>query len=122
MMMGSWSGSCLPEDYTQLWHTTSWSNNGSNYPGFGNEASDALIDSIKTTLDEEKRSPMVKRLQKMIYDDQPFVFIYTNIRRGILHKRFGNCEFYSERPGILLHQSKLLSAGGSMMKDDVSPH
>jgi len=121
MMMGSWSGNCLPEDYTQLWHSTSWSNGGSNYPGFGNESSDALIDSIKVTLDEEKRTAMVKRLQKMIYDDQPYVFIYTNLRRVILHKRFGNCEFYSERPGILLNQSKLLNFGGSMVKDDVSP-
>ena len=118
MIMGSWSGSCLPEDYTQLWHTSSWSNGGSNYSGFGNAASDALIDSIKVTLDENLRIPMVKRLQKMIYDDQPFVFIYTNLRRAILHKRFGNCEFYSERPGILLNHCKLI---GAAFQNDVSP-
>ena len=122
MLMGSWSGTCLPEDYTQLWHTTSWSNGGSNYTGFGNAASDALIDSIKVTLDEEKRSIMVKRLQKIIYEDQPYVFIYTNLRRAILHKRFGNCEFYAERPGLLLNQSKLLGSGGPMVKDDTGPN
>lgn len=119
MIMGSWSGSCLPEDYTQLWHSGSWSSGGSNYSGFGNPASDALIDSIKVTLDEDIRTPMVKRLQKMIFDDQPFIFIYTNLRRAILHKRFGNCEFYSERPGILLSHCKLI---GAMNQDDVSPH
>ncbi|MCX6273710.1 MAG: ABC transporter substrate-binding protein [Bacteroidetes bacterium] len=119
MIMGSWSGSCLPEDYTQLWHSGSWSSGGSNYSGFGNPSSDALIDSIKVTLDEKVRTPMVMRLQKMIFDDQPFIFIYTNLRRAILHKRFGNCEFYSERPGILLSHSKLI---GAMNKDDFSPH
>jgi peptide/nickel transport system substrate-binding protein len=122
MMMGSWSGTCLPEDYTQLWHTSSWSNGGSNYSGFGNQSSDALIDSIKATLDDELRTAMVKRFQKMIYDDQPYVFIYTNLRRAIMHKRFGNCEFYSERPGMLLNKAKLLSSGGPMNQDDASPH
>ena len=122
MIMGSWSGSCLPEDYTQLWHSSSWSNGGSNYSGFGNAASDALIDSIKVTLDDETRMAMVKRLQRMIYEDQPYVFLYTNLRRAILHKRFGNCEFYSERPGILLNHCKLIPPGGPVMKDDASPH
>jgi ABC-type transport system substrate-binding protein len=121
MIMGSWSGSCLPEDYTQLWHTSS-KNGGSNYSGFGTPASDAVIDSIKVTLDPEKRIPMVKRLQKMIYDDQPYVFLYTSLRRAILHKRFGNCRFYSERPGVLLSQCRLIGGSGSGMKDDASPH
>ncbi|MEO8086108.1 MAG: ABC transporter substrate-binding protein [Bacteroidota bacterium] len=122
MVMGSWSGSCLPEDYTQLWHSSSWGNGGSNYSGFGNPASDALIDSIKVTLDPAIRFPMVKRLQKMIYNDQPYIFIYTNLRRAILHKRFGNCEFYSERPGILLNHCALIGGGGPALKDDASPH
>ena len=122
MMMGSWSSSCLPEDYTQLWHTASWSSNGSNFSGFGNAASDALIDSIKVTLDNEKRIQLSRRLQKMIYDDQPYIFIYTSLRRAILHKRFGNCAFYSERPGILLNHSRLLIDGGNMMKEGTDPH
>lgn len=122
MILGSWSSSCLPEDFTQLWHTSSWKSNGSNYSGFGNATSDALIDSIKVTLDDEKRNVMVMRLQQLIYDDQPFIFIYTSLRRVILHKRFGNCEFYSERPGILLNQCKLLSSSGIEPHDEASPH
>jgi peptide/nickel transport system substrate-binding protein len=122
MMMGSWSSSSLPEDFTQLWHTTSWSSNGANYSGFGNAASDQLIDSIKTTLDDEKRLGMVKRLQKMIYEDQPYVFLYTNLRRAIQHKRFGNCEFYSERPGVLLNRCRLLVPNAASLNDDGSPH
>lgn len=122
MMMGSWSSSCMPEDYTQLWHTSSWANNGSNYSGFGTTASDQLIDSIKVTIDDAKRTDMAKRLQKMIYDDQPCIFIYTNLRRVILHKRFGNCEFYSERPGMLLKQYKLLNGADATVKNDASPH
>jgi len=61
-------------------------------------------------------------LQKMVYDDQPIIPLYTNLRRMIIHKRFGNCEFYSERPGLLLNNCRLLSgANGVAMKDGVNP-
>ncbi|MBL7916072.1 MAG: hypothetical protein JNL49_13645 [Bacteroidia bacterium] len=110
MIIAVWGQVALPEDFTQLWHTSSWENGGSNYPGFGNAASDALIDSIKVTLDDAKRAPMVKRFQQMVYDEQPMIFLFSSLRRNVIHKRFGNVEMYFERPGILLNNLKLLSA------------
>lgn len=110
MMIAVWGQVALPEDFTQLWHTSSWENNGSNYPGFGNAESDALIDSIKITLDETKRAPMVKRFQQIVYDEQPMIFLFSSLRRNVIHKRFGNVEMYFERPGILLNNLKLLSS------------
>jgi peptide/nickel transport system substrate-binding protein len=121
MMMGSWSTSCLPEDFTQLWHTSSWRGNGANYSGFGNSGSDRLIDSIKVTLDETKRMAMIQRFQEMIYNDQPYIFLYASLRRLILHKRFGGCEFYSERPGMLLNRCRLLPSSGVTVVAEVNP-
>ncbi len=114
MFIGSWGGVSIPEDFTQLWHTSSWTSKGSNYPGFGNAETDALIDSIKYELDETKRNPMVKRLQKIIYDEQPYVFLFATMRRVAIHKRFDNRDMYSERPGILLNRLKLNT---SIVKD-----
>lgn len=108
MMLAAWAGSSAPEDFTQIWHTTSWSSKGSNFPGFGNNYTDALIDSIKYTIDDAKRFPMVKKLQAIIYDEQPYVFLFTETRRNVIHKRFGNQEMYFERPGVLLNNLKLL--------------
>jgi peptide/nickel transport system substrate-binding protein len=123
MMMGVWGGSSQSEDFTQLWHTGSWMSKGSNYSGFGNAQSDALIDSIKFTLDETKHNALSRQLQKIIYDDQPYVFLYASLRRNIIHKRFGNAEVFSERPGILLNTLKLLSGNkGIAMSDEVSPY
>ncbi len=110
MMIAVWGAVALPEDFTQLWHTTSWTNEGSNYPGFGNAQSDALIDSIKVTLDDEKRREMVKQFQQIVYDEQPMIFLFSSLRRNVIHKRFGNVEMYFERPGILLNNLKLISA------------
>jgi peptide/nickel transport system substrate-binding protein len=111
MMLGSWASSVLPEDFTQLWHTSSWTSEGSNYAGFGNAATDALIDSIKYTLDENKRVAMVKRFQAYVYDTQPYIFMFASLRRVIIHKRFGNGEMYFERPGLLLNNLRLLAPG-----------
>jgi peptide/nickel transport system substrate-binding protein len=101
-LLGVWGGNSLPEDFTQLWYTSSWVSKGSNYTGFGNAMSDALIDSIKNTVDDAKRAVMVKRFQKIVYDEQPYVFIKSGVRKVAIHKRFGNANFYYEKPGVLI--------------------
>ena len=109
MMIGVWGQSAYPEDFTQLWHTKSWLSNGTNYPGFGNDETDALIDSIKVIIDPELRAPLVKRFQHIVYNDHPMIFLFSSLRKNVIHKRFGNAEMYFERPGILLNNLKLLS-------------
>jgi peptide/nickel transport system substrate-binding protein len=107
-MLASWAGSSVPDDFTQIWHSSSWSSKGSNYPGFGNAETDALIDSIKYAIDDNVRVPMVKKLQEKIYDEQPYVFMFAALRRIAVHKRWANQEMYVERPGLLLNNFKLI--------------
>jgi len=113
MMIAAWAGNFAAEDFTQIWHTSSWASKGSNYPGFGTAETDALIDSIKYTIEDEKRIPMVKRLQAVIYEEQPYIFMFAALRRNIIHKRFGNQEMYFERPGVWLSNLRLLSNTGT---------
>lgn len=122
MMLGSWGATALPEDYTQIWHSNSWKNHGSNYTGYGSATSDALIDSIKSEMRPEERTRMIKDLQRMIYDDQPCVFLYCSLRRVVVHKRFGNLRMYAERPGVLLNTLKLIApVSGAMVLENSSP-
>jgi peptide/nickel transport system substrate-binding protein len=114
MFIASWAGNSFPEDYTQLWHTSSWVSKGSNFTGFGNVQTDALIDSIKYTLDTAKSIPMLKRFQAIVYDEQPYIFLFGGIRRNVIHKRFGNQEMYFEKPGVWLGNLRLLNGGTSM--------
>lgn len=109
-MLAAWAGSSVPEDFTQIWHSSSWASKGSNFTGFGNAESDELIDSLKYELDMEKRIPMVRKLQEMIYDEQPYVFLFASTRRNVIHKRFGNADMYFERPGVLINNFQLLSS------------
>ncbi len=122
MLIASWAGNVLPEDYTQIWHTSSWTSKGSNFSGFGNAETDVLIDSIKYTLDPAKSIPMLKRFQAIVYDEQPYIFMFAGLRRNIIHKRFGNQEMYFERPGVWLSNLRLLSNGGSSMKLSATPN
>ena len=108
MMLAGWAGNSTPEDFTQVWHTSSWSSKGSNFAGFGNGRSDQLIDSIKYTINDDKRIPIMKRFQAFVYEEQPYVFLFSDTRRNVIHKRFGNQEMYNERPGVLLNTLKLL--------------
>ncbi len=109
LLLGSWSGTGLPEDYTQLWHSTSWTNNGSNYSGFGNAETDSIIDLIKIEINDSARISLSHTLQKKIYDDQPYIFLYSSLKRHVIHKRFANQMIFSERPSILENMLRLMS-------------
>lgn len=75
-------------DPKQLWHTDSDTPSGSNRAGFGTPETDALIDEIRVTLDEEKRYEMMRQLQEAIYDEQPWLFLFAPQERVVIHKRF----------------------------------
>ncbi len=120
LAMGVWGGYSGADDFSQLWKTEAWEKHGDNYSGFGDANSDALIDSCRFTVDDTKRIPMVKRFQKMVYDEQPYILLNANTRRVVLHKRFGNSNIYLQKPYVALNNLKLLFSGGNEMKNGVS--
>ncbi|MCD6019738.1 MAG: extracellular solute-binding protein [Bacteroidetes bacterium] len=107
MIIGAWQSSAPPEDFSQLWHSSSWTNHGLNFTGFGTPQSDALIDSINTCINEPKRIELSKRFQQLVYDEQPYIFMFTQTRRVIVSKKWDNLEIYTEYPGVLLNTLKL---------------
>ena len=58
-------------------------------------------------MDEQKRIALSKRFQKLVYDEQPYIFLFTQTRRIIANKRWDNLEIYTEYPGVLLNTLKL---------------
>ena len=119
LIMGSWNSSSLPEDYSQLWSTESWNSQGLYLTGFGNETSDRIIDSIAVTLNDSLRNALEFRLQKLIDEEQPYVFLYGLVRRSAVHRRFTHAELYAERPGILYNLLKASPMVG--VKVDATP-
>ena len=99
LMIGGWVGDPINDDPIQIWHTKSYSNGGSNYVGFGNQKSDAVIDALRTELDETKREAYFFEFQKIVHDEIPYIFLYQPKNRLILNKRF-DIESFASRPGF----------------------
>tara|TARA_B100001758_G_scaffold7423_1_gene5734 strand:+ start:331 stop:2097 length:1767 start_codon:yes stop_codon:yes gene_type:complete len=112
-MLGGWGGSASYSNPQQLWHTSSWVTKGSNFCGFGDAESDALIEEANLTLDPKIHRDALLKLQARIYNDQPYVFLYSTQRKFAIHKRFDNRGMYYERPGVMLQNLKLNSAFSS---------
>ena len=108
-MLGGWGGSASYSNPMQLWHTSSWASKGSNFCGFGDAASDALINLANSSLDSAAHTEALWRLQARIYNDQPYVFLYSTKNKIAIHKRFDNRNTYFERPGLMLNNLKLNS-------------
>lgn len=87
MTLGARNAQTVSWEPRQTWHTEAIGT-GSNFSGFGNAASDALIESIQSNLDENERFEQYRELQQMIYDEQPFVFLFSAQNRMAIHKRF----------------------------------
>lgn len=113
MMIGIWTGDYLPQDFAQIWHSSSWLNNGSNFTGFGTDESDSLIDSINRIAEPEDRIAPVKHLQEIIYEEQPYIFLFQGTTKIAVHKRFGNITIYKEKPYFLVHHWNLLPTSGT---------
>jgi hypothetical protein len=63
-------------------------------------------------MNDSLRYGMSKRLQKMIYDDQPYVFMYSTNKKVIIHKRWGNQIMSAEFPSVIVNNLKLLAGAG----------
>ena len=109
-MLAGWGSSAAYSNPMQLWHTSSWVNKGSNFCGFGDAESDALIEEANKTLDYETHKNALLKLQSRIYEDQPYVFLYCTKRKFAIHKRFDNRDMFFEFPGVMLNNLKLSSS------------
>lgn len=106
MNSGGWGQDPVPTDLKQIWHTESDRPDGSNRVGFGNAESDALIDQIRITLEEDVRMDMYTRIQEIIYEEQPYIFLFSPRERVAIHKRF-NTSITSLRPGFTVNDFQL---------------
>lgn len=98
MFYGAWIMDPRDEDPMQLWHTES-RNGGSNYTGFGDSKTDALIVQIRTELDHEKRNKLYHQWQAIIHDEVPYIFLFNTPFQNVISSRFENFHETSIYPG-----------------------
>jgi ABC-type transport system substrate-binding protein len=107
-LLGAWSSSAISEDPRQIWHSENWANNGSNFAGFGNPQSDSLIERANLEMNPIKRKALLQEIQRLVWEEQPYVFLFNATKKAVVHKRFAHGNLFPERPHILLNYLELI--------------
>jgi len=85
-------------DPYQAWHSDSDQPGGGNRAGFHNVDADNVIEQIRLAEDEVERNGYYFRLQEILYETQPVIFLYIPVERIIVNKRL-RVNPSSRRPG-----------------------
>ena len=75
-------------DLFDYWHTTG----PRNYFGFGNAATDKIIEEIRSTTDDNRRNQLYQEIQEIMYEESPIIFLYRTQDCVAIHKRFDNAK------------------------------
>lgn len=92
-------------DPKQQWHTSSAVPGGSNNVGWGDAASDKLIEDIGSELNLEKRQELNKQLQQRVHDEVPVIFMFNPTNRIASSKKF-EVENVMIAPGVFYNEFK----------------
>jgi ABC-type transport system substrate-binding protein len=99
MYYGAWISSPVDEDLEQIWGTAS-QQGGDNYVNFGDAKTDALIEAVRTEPNQNKRNELYKEFQVITHEQVPYIFIYSQLEKIAISKRFTNADPSSLRPGF----------------------
>ncbi len=87
-MIAGWSAG-LFIDPSNMWHSdTPTKTYAFNFPGYRNPAVDALIDKGLSEPDDEVAAEAWKEMQRLIYADQPYMFLWWLDEPIAVHRRF----------------------------------
>jgi ABC-type transport system substrate-binding protein len=88
------------QDLFAVWHSSQADvPDSSNGIGYANPEVDKLIDEMRVTLEPEKQIELYHRLHRVIYDDQPYTFLFSEKFTAFRDARLQNLKFYKIRPG-----------------------
>jgi len=79
-------------DLFDVWHSSKTHYKELNFISYKNEEVDGLIMEGRHTFDLEKRKKAYFRIQEILAEDQPYVFLYVPYALPIIHKRFRGIE------------------------------
>ena len=90
MTWAAWSAS-LYKDPESLWHSREADRaGGQNYTGYKNPDVDAMIDSLRTEFDINKRHALIRKIDTILTDDIPYILLWNlNYRRLLYWNKFG---------------------------------
>lgn len=93
-------GMSWKQDLFQIWHSSQADvPDSSNAGSYGNPELDRLIEEMRLTLDLDRQIEMYHRMHRIVYDDQPYTFLFLEKQTGFRDARLDGIKFYRIRPG-----------------------
>lgn len=96
--MGAWVLTDYPPDQYQTFHSSQSKNDGSNYASYSSPEADKLMEDYRSEFDKAKRIEIMKKIQKILYDDQAYTFLWTPKAKYVYGERFKNVRWYPTPP------------------------
>jgi peptide/nickel transport system substrate-binding protein len=97
-MLG-WATGWSKTDPFQLWHgSLADVPSSSNHVGYRNPEVDRLIEQLRITMDEDQQQKLYHQIHRLIYEDQPYTFLFSEKATAGHDTRLQNIEFYRLRP------------------------
>lgn len=96
-----WAMSTPPshQDNYQIWHSSQIGENGSNHVAYTNKEVDDLLVKVRRELDPKKRHEMEFRIQQVLFEDQPYNWMYMAAEHRAYSKKWRGVRFWVPRPG-----------------------
>jgi ABC-type transport system substrate-binding protein len=93
----------LESDPYQTWHSSEWDNKGQNITGYNNPEVDDMLQKARRELDFRKRQRAFKKLHRILYEEQPYTFLFNLYDLYFYDKKFHNVKFriIGEKPFAL---------------------
>ncbi len=86
-----WS-SGVETDIYQMFHSTQIDGGGDNFVNFKSEQLDRLIDTARSTVDEDKRMPIWWLAEQILHEEQPYTFLMRRKSLVFVDRRLKNIE------------------------------
>ena len=82
----AWSLSQDPDVY-DIWHSSKTREGEFNFVGYANPTVDRLLEEARRTFDQEARAKCYHEIHRILYEEQPYCFLYVADALPVVHTR-----------------------------------
>jgi peptide/nickel transport system substrate-binding protein len=97
VILGWTGGGAMPPDAYQIWHSSQAVQDGSNFVDYRNDEVDRILEGYRVEFDAARRKMLYDRFQEILYQEQPYTFLYTPESVTTWDRRFAGVTWY---PGL----------------------
>ncbi len=95
IMLG-WGGGAIEADIRQTFHSSQVSKGSDNFMNYVNHELDELIDQARQTVVDSERLPLWQACHRILWEDQPYTFMFTSKALRFVDKRVHNIQMVTQ--------------------------